>query len=103
MSEYDWSKITAKQARVLLDLFQGKREMCWNCTDLALKETCTSIGALEDGRPRYLCAECASQERNYARTPEEECGQCGVLRKQIDSLLCRPCQVKLSEAEHAEN
>lgn len=98
MSDYDFSEMTTKQARTLLDLLQGKRELCWNCTDLALKDTCTIIGTLEDGRPRYLCAECASEERSYARTPEEECEQCGVLRKQVNSSLCRPCEVKQREA-----
>lgn len=94
----DFSQIPPERARVLLELAQGKRKLCWHCCGAVPLAELRVIGVLASGGPRYLCNDCANEERNYARTPAEECEHCGSLRKQEGSSLCRACEVEQSEA-----
>lgn len=73
-------------------LGQGKAWFCWGCMGWFYKEQLTAIGTVSGGGTRYLCGECAGQERNYARTPAEECQECGLIRRQEGSTLCRGCE-----------
>ena len=78
-------------------LGRGKAWFCWCCLALLSKEQLRAIGTVKGGGKRYLCDECAGQERSYARNPREECQECGLIRRQEGSTLCRGCQIERRE------
>lgn len=85
---------------VLWGLVTGRLTDCHACHEAVLRANVVVIGTLEDGSERYICRDCAGQERNYARTAEEECQQCGVIRKKAGSRFCSAgCERKMRALE----
>lgn len=96
----DWSR-NPDALRKLAEFVQGKRQLCHHCLKLMPTATSQIIGVLADGAARWLCAVCASEERNYARFPSEECEQCGAIRKQLGSNFCsRACEARYQQLTH---
>ncbi len=81
---------------VLWGLVKGTLTDCHACHEAVPRASVVVIGTLEDGSERHICQTCASLEKHYARTPDEECEQCGVIRKKAGSAFCsEACERKM--------